>query len=208
MKLQLALDTVDFSGACGLLDDLHGLVDIVEIGTPLIFREGVNIISRIKGAYPELLVLADLKIMDAGAYEAGIAFEAGADMVTVLGVAHDETVQGAVSQGRTGNRQVMADLIAVPDPMRRAVALDALGVDYVCIHTATDRQGQTQDPLEDLPRLTTRLRHAGVAIAGGITPERMRDIAPHRPGIVIVGGFITRHPHPRQAAQAIRACFP
>jgi len=30
-------------------------------------------------------VLADLKIMDAGEHEANLAFEAGADIVTVLG---------------------------------------------------------------------------------------------------------------------------
>ena len=102
----------------------------------------------------------------------------------------------------------MAVLIAIPDPVQRVGELDALGVDYVCFHTATDLQGQTKSPFGDLSHLTVKLRHAGVAVAGSITSERMRGIAPYRPDIVIVGGFITRHTHPRQAAQAIRACFP
>jgi len=34
--------------------------------------------------------------MDAGEGEARLAFEAGADVVTVMAVAHDETILGAV----------------------------------------------------------------------------------------------------------------
>ena len=43
---------------------------------------------------------ADLKIMDAGEHEANLAFNAGADIVTVLGVAHDETIRGVVRAAR------------------------------------------------------------------------------------------------------------
>ena len=42
-------------------------------------------VRRIKERFPCLEVLCDTKIMDAGAYEARLAFEAGADYVTVLG---------------------------------------------------------------------------------------------------------------------------
>ncbi len=42
------------------------------------------------------MVFADLKTMDAGEPEAEIAFEAGADLVSVLGSADDSTIAGAV----------------------------------------------------------------------------------------------------------------
>ena len=76
MKLQLALDLIDLEGARDFIEGLAYLIDIVDIGTPLIIREGVKAVVEIKRAYPELVVLADLKIMDAGEHEARIAFDA------------------------------------------------------------------------------------------------------------------------------------
>ena len=60
-------------------------VDIVEIGTPLLIAEGLGAVRAVCSAHPGMIVLADTKIMDAGGYEARLAFEAGADIVTVLG---------------------------------------------------------------------------------------------------------------------------
>lgn len=74
---------------------------------------GARAISSIKDSYPDKEVLADFKIMDAGSYEAGIAFEAGADIVTVLGVSSDATIAGAVSAARKFQREVMVDLIGI-----------------------------------------------------------------------------------------------
>jgi 3-hexulose-6-phosphate synthase len=79
-------------------------------------------------------VLADLKIMDAGEHEAELAFSAGADIVTVLGVAHDETIQGVVRAARRaggGTKEVMVDLINTVDPAARAAQVAELGVDIV-----------------------------------------------------------------------------
>jgi len=65
-KLQLALDFVELEEALGLLEKVHSFVDIVEIGTPTIIRYGVEAVRRVKQSFPQKLVLADLKIMDAG----------------------------------------------------------------------------------------------------------------------------------------------
>jgi len=62
-------------------------VDIIEAGTPLIKQEGLRIISILKECFPEKLILADMKTMDAGGLEAKLAYDAGADLVTVLAVA-------------------------------------------------------------------------------------------------------------------------
>ena len=60
-------------------------MDIVEVGNA--FYDGVRhgAGAQNKGTVPGLEVLCDTKIMDAGAYEARLAFEDGADYVTVLG---------------------------------------------------------------------------------------------------------------------------
>ena len=140
MKLQLALDLLHIEEAKSLLADIADVVDIVEIGTPLIMHEGIKAVTVIKKAYPNVEVLADLKIVDAGKLETQIAIDAGADIVTVLGVAHDTTIQNALEQAHKHNKQIMVDLLSVSDVQTCSRRLESLGVDYVCVHTAFDIQ--------------------------------------------------------------------
>ena len=204
MKLQLALDSSNGQEAKRILEKVSDLVDIVEIGTPLIMKEGAKVVTKIKHVYPELEVLADLKIMDAGDIEARIGFEAGADIVTVLGVAHNVTIRRAVNQARILSKKVMVDLIAVGDVRERIDQIDAMGPDYCCVHTAFDLQDHGMHPLREIQLVESALKQSQMAVAGGINPEILPDIIAYRPAVVIVGGFITNHPEPRQAALAIR----
>ena len=204
MKLQLALDSSNGQEAKRILEKVSDLVDIVEIGTPLIMKEGAKVVTEIKHVYPELEVLADLKIMDAGDIEARIGFEAGADIVTVLGVAHNVTIRRAVNQARILSKKVMVDLIAVGDVRERIDQIDAMGPDYCCVHTAFDLQNHGMHPLREIQLVESALKQSQMAVAGGINPEILPDIIAYRPAVVIVGGFITNHPEPRQAALAIR----
>ena len=204
MKLQLALDSSNSQEAKRILEKVSDLVDIVEIGTPLIMKEGAKVVTEIRHVYPELEVLADLKIMDAGDIEARIGFEAGADIVTVLGVAHNVTIRRAVNQARILSKKVMVDLIAVGDVRERIDQIDAMGPDYCCVHTAFDLQDHGMHPLREIQLVESALKQAQMAVAGGINPEILPDIIAYRPAVVIVGGFITNHPEPRQAALAIR----
>ena len=89
MKLQLALDTLSLKQCLDLVEKVKDTVDIVEIGTPVLLEYGLWAVREMKGRFPDLEVLADAKIMDAGEYEASQCFEAGADYVTVLGASHD-----------------------------------------------------------------------------------------------------------------------
>ena len=204
MKLQLALDSSNNQEAKRILKKVSDLVDIVEVGTPLLMKEGIKVVTETKAAYPQLEVLADLKIMDAGDIEASIGFEAGADIVTVLGVAHDVTIRRAVDQARTLNKKVMVDLIAVGDVRGRINQIEAIAPDYCCVHTAFDLQDRGMDPLREIQLVQSVLKRAKMAVAGGINPEILPDIIAYRPVVVIVGGFITNHPDPRQAALEIR----
>lgn len=204
MKLQLALDSSNSQDARRILEKVSDLVDIAEVGTPLIMKEGVKVVTEIKDAHPQLEVLADLKIMDAGDIEARIGFEAGADIVTVLGAAHDVTIRRAVGEARALGKQVMTDLITVSDVQGRINQLEAIAPDYCCVHTAFDLQDRGVDPLREIQLVQSALKRSKMAVAGGINPEILPDIIAYRPAVVIVGGFITNHSEPRRAALEIR----
>lgn len=201
-RLQLALDS-DLSTALDILQKVHPFVDILEVGTPLIFREGVRAVQTIHNAYPDLALLADLKIMDAGEEEATIVYEVGAQIVTVLGVTNDATIQGAVKSAKQHNGQVMVDMMQVNNLVERSIQLLNLGCDTLCVHTAYDLQLSQSSPYLDLQTLRNHFPSAQLAIAGGVNLERLDDILPHQPDIIVVGGAITRADDPKEAARQL-----
>jgi 3-hexulose-6-phosphate synthase len=113
MELQLALDLVNISEAKEVVQEVQEYIDIVEIGTPVVINEGLKAVKEIKEAFPSLKVLADLKIMDAGAYEVMKASEAGASIITILGATDDSTIKGAVEEAKKQGTQILVDMINV-----------------------------------------------------------------------------------------------
>ena len=88
MLLQLALDA---PAHLAVVDDLRDVVDIVEIGTPLLKRFGLSAISTVREIAPNVPVLADTKTVDGGKFEAEMVFAAGATFMTVLSCAPEAT---------------------------------------------------------------------------------------------------------------------
>ncbi len=190
MKLQVALDTLSLEECIQLLEQTKGSVEIAEVGTPFIIEEGMVPVKEIHKRFPKIEVLADAKIMDAGEFEADKCFEAGASIVTVLGVSHDETIQGVVRSAKNHNGKVMVDMINVHDLATRTKEIDEMGVDYICVHTAFDVQQSGQDPLEELKIVNKVINHAKSAVAGGVKLETIQDIVNEGAEIIVVGGAI------------------
>ena len=60
--------------------------------------------------------------MDGGWLEAELMAKAGANMVVVMGQAHEETIELVVKAGRDMGVKVMGDNMAMPDPVAGADA--------------------------------------------------------------------------------------
>ncbi|WP_409344339.1 3-hexulose-6-phosphate synthase [Paenibacillus sp. MBLB4367] len=191
MELQLALDLVDIPEAKKVVAEVAAYIDIVEIGTPVVINEGLRAVKEIKAAFPSLRVLADLKIMDAGGYEVMKASEAGADIITVLGASDDSTIKGAVEEAKKQGNKIMVDMINVKDIEGRAKEIDALGVDYICVHSGYDHQAAGKNSFEELTAIKRVVKHAKTAIAGGIKMNTLPEVIKANPDLVIVGGGIT-----------------
>ncbi|WML47014.1 3-hexulose-6-phosphate synthase [Neobacillus sp. PS3-34] len=191
MELQLALDLVNIQEGIDLVKQVEEYIDVVEIGTPVVINEGLRAVKEMKEAFPKLKVLADLKIMDAAGYEVMKASEAGADIVTILGAAEDESIKGAVAEAKKQGKKILVDMIAVKDKKARAKELDAFGVDYICVHTGYDLQAVGQNSFEDLKAIKDVVKNAKTAIAGGIKLETLPEVIKAQPDLIIVGGGIT-----------------
>lgn len=87
--LILALDMDYETPALELLADVYTYVDAVKIGYPLILSEDLRVMKMIKKEFPQLPIIADLKIMDAPHIARKMTFlalDAGADIVSVCGI--------------------------------------------------------------------------------------------------------------------------
>lgn len=201
-RLQLALDGT-LERSLQVLAAARPYIDIAELGTPLIYREGIAAAKQVRTLYPDLTILADFKIMDAGEEEAAIAFEAGCDLVTVLAVTQDATMQGALRSAQKYGKAVVADLMGVGELVGRAQALQAMGCHYLAVHLAHDLQGAAASPVAYLQQLRQQLPEAALAVAGGIKLPMLDDVLQLGPEIVIVGSAITGSNDPATAAREL-----
>ncbi|MDO6849954.1 3-hexulose-6-phosphate synthase [Priestia megaterium] len=204
MELQLALDLVNISEAKEVVQEVQEYIDIVEIGTPVVINEGLKAVKEIKEAFPALKVLADLKIMDAGAYEVMKASEAGASIITILGATDDSTIKGAVEEAKKQGTQILVDMINVKNLEQRAKEVDALGVDYICVHTGYDLQAEGETPFEQLQTIKRVVKNAKTAVAGGIKLNTLPEVVQSQPDLVIVGGGITSEKDKRNVAEEMK----
>ncbi|MPQ24478.1 3-hexulose-6-phosphate synthase [Bacillus paralicheniformis] len=204
MELQLALDLVNIPEAIEVVKEVEEYIDIVEIGTPVVINEGLRAVKEVKAAFPNLKVLADLKIMDAAGYEVMKASEAGADIITILGAAEDMSIKGAVEEAKAQGNKILVDMIGIKDIKSRAKELDELGVDYICVHTGYDLQAIGQNSFEDLMTIKNVVKNAKTAIAGGIKLDTLPEVVKLKPDLVIVGGGIANQDDKAAAAAKMK----
>lgn len=206
-KIQVALDLRDLDEALRIGEAAYrGGAEWVEAGTPLIKNVGMEAVRRLRQRIPSATLVADLKTLDTGWLETEIAAQAGADIVCLSGLAHDNTIRDAVGCAKKYGVKIMVDLIEVKDPVRRAVELERLGVDYICAHTGIDVQRDKAEEIdrkfETLSRLTSSVK-VPVAAAGGIRADTARRIVKGGVKILIIGGAITRASNPEAATRKI-----
>lgn len=205
-KLQLAMDTLDGDEALRLAECTAPFVDILEAGTPLIKSVGIDIVRKLKTTHPDKIVLADLKSSDVGAYEANMAFTAGADIVTTQGITTMATICEVQCEADKWKRRAEVDMTGVKDPVARAQEVKARGVSLVLYHRSIDEE-LTEGALWDEKAVNTVREMCAlgldVAIAGGVH----YDILPLLRGVpiygIVVGRGITAQADPAKAAAKI-----
>lgn len=190
--LQVALDLMNLHRALQIAEEaVDGGVDWIESGTLLIKSEGIESVRALKARFPEKVIVADLKTADVGGVEVEMASKAGAQVCIVLGISDDGTISEAVRAGRKYGSKVMVDLLGVHDKLERAKELQAMGVDFICVHVGIDEQMTGGTPF-DLVRELAQSVDIPIAAAGGLNTENAAQALKAGASIIIVGGAITK----------------
>ena len=58
MKLQVTLDTYSIDDGIALVRGVADYLDVIEVGTPLLFETGMSAIDRIREAFPTVNIMA------------------------------------------------------------------------------------------------------------------------------------------------------
>ncbi|MFD0044109.1 3-hexulose-6-phosphate synthase [Pseudarthrobacter scleromae] len=206
MKLQVAMDVLTVEAALDLAGKVAESVDIIELGTPLIKNAGLSAVTAIKTAHPDKIVFADMKTMDAGELEADIAFNAGADLVSVLGSADDSTIAGAVKAAKAHNKGVVVDLIGVADKVSRAKEARVLGAQFIEFHAGLDEQALPGYNLNVLLGAGEEAR-VPFSVAGGVNISTIGAVQRAGADVAVVGGSIYSAEDPALAAKELKAAI-
>ena len=172
---------------------LAGGVDILEMGTPLLKKAGVsNVVPAFRQAFPEALLLADMKSMDGAGGEARAVYEGGANIIDFLSLSGTDSAKSVCAVRDEFRREypevprlAFADIFLPhqgPPSHVVEVALRMLdaGVDGVGVHLQTD--ARRADPAlmgSYLPEIaSTVFEHVGniaaVQIVGGLSVENAK----------------------------------
>lgn len=202
MNIQLALDRLTKEQCFRVLKETEAHIDWIEVGTGVIKEYGMEIIREIRAVYPDKTIVADMKTCDAGKHEAIQAFEAGADITTVMAFSSGKTISDTLEVANQCGKRIMIDLLGVTE-LKRMHELQDLGVDLVSLHFGKDMQLEGEFHT-DLFALTQGFPQFEVAVAGGINLQSLPEILQKNPDTIIVGSAITKAENSSEAASLMK----
>ena len=202
-QTQMALDSLDFDATIALAAKVAPHVDILEIGTPCIKHNGIELLKALRSKFPNNKILVDLKTMDAGFYEAEPFYKAGADICTVLGTADVGTIKGVIDAANKYGKEAQIDLINVKDKKARTLEVVKLGAHIIGVHTGLDQQAAGQTPFADLGLVSGLKTGAKVSVAGGVKAATTKQVVDAGADIVVAGAAIYGAADPAAAASEI-----
>lgn len=172
--LQLALDCQDMAIAINSVEQVKDNIDIIEVGTILAFSQGMDAVKTLRKSYPKHIIVCDMKATDAGSVLAKMAFESGANWITVSAAAHIATIEASKKIADQFGGEIQIELYGhwTYEDVKQWVDL---GITQAIYHRPRDAElagiGWTETDFEKIKRLSSL--GLQLSITGGITPESL-----------------------------------
>ncbi|WP_295722196.1 bifunctional 5,6,7,8-tetrahydromethanopterin hydro-lyase/3-hexulose-6-phosphate synthase [uncultured Methanobrevibacter sp.] len=218
--LQVALDLDNLDAVKRIMDVLPERERIlIEAGTPLVKKFGVGVVSKIRELRPDAFIIADLKTLDVGRVEVKMAADETADAVAISGLGTVESIEKAIHEAQKQGIYSILDMMNVKNFTEKLKAIKTdLKPNIVLLHRNVDLETTLAEKGEDTSNMTEWgnikeikeiLGENGlIAVAGGITPEKVEEATSKGADIIIAGRYIIGSKDPRRAADDFLAHFP
>lgn len=209
MKIQFAIDGITIGEGIRIAHEIYDYVDIIELGDGTIRKFSMQCVKTVKDAFPDKKVLADFKIMDGGYTQGMLAYELGADIVTVCAVADDEVIESLIKAAKETGKESWVDLIGIaPKDYHKYVdRINKFAPDYVCPHLSggmfNDEPGihARKDAIKIVSELNFTPK---IALSGGLTLQYLPEIKACNPEIINLGGALIKAKDPAAVAKAFK----
>ncbi|MDY6959021.1 MAG: bifunctional 5,6,7,8-tetrahydromethanopterin hydro-lyase/3-hexulose-6-phosphate synthase [Halobacteriota archaeon] len=190
--LQVALDITEWGKVERVLTELPKNDHlIVEVGTPLLKRFGIEVINKIREVRPDTFIIADLKILDTGNLEARMAADYAADAVVISGLAPVPTIEKAIKEAKKTGIYSVIDTLNVSDPVELLKSL-SVKPGVVELHRAIDAElAGSEHKWGDISKIREIDNKMVIAVAGGIRVDNASDAIKSGADILVVGRAIT-----------------
>lgn len=198
--LQVALDNPNLEAVLNVVRQLPKSDHLIlEAGTPLIKRYGVDVITKLREVKPDAFIVADLKTLDTGNLEARMVADATADAIVVSALAPVPTLEKAISEAHKTGIYAVMDTLNHPDPMDVLEKLNELP-DVVELHRAIDVEDTAYawGSIDAIKEMSPKIL---VAVAGGVRVHTIPDTLKAGADILVVGRAITNSKDIRQSAE-------
>lgn len=192
--LQIALDIPSMERTKEIIGKLPKSDRVIlEVGTPLLKKNGVKAVRELRGMAKDMFIVADLKTLDVGKVEVDLAFEETADAVVASGLAANEVLNGFIYEAKRLGIYAVLDMMGVEDPARKLKSLEQFP-DVVILHRAIDVERAVGHRMERIKGLRDAFPNKKflIAVAGGITPETAKEALASGADIIIAGRYITQ----------------
>jgi 3-hexulose-6-phosphate synthase/6-phospho-3-hexuloisomerase len=145
-------------------------------------------VRALRERFPDHPVVADLKTMDGGYLEAEMMAKAGADLVVVMGRAHEATLRAVVEAGRDYGCKVMGDDLGAEDKPANARWMQDLGVDFIIHHVGYDERRLIRglSPMDELEAVVKAV-DIPVQAVGGLSIRQAIECPRHGAPLVVLG---------------------
>lgn len=194
-KLQVALDYADAEEAIETAKLVGDIVDVLEVGTVLLYEEGSKPISRIRELFPDKMILADPKCADAGDVVGRNLAKHGADAMTCISAAEINTILSAKKHIDNIQIELFGEWT-----MSRAKEWLENGIDHVIYHQSRDNDVTWGE--KDLSKVQELIDMGfKVSVTGGLKANNLKLFKGIAIDTFIVGRDITGAEDPAEAAE-------
>jgi 3-dehydro-L-gulonate-6-phosphate decarboxylase len=202
MKLQVSFDIPDLDKALNIAHEIIDHVDIFELGLLLIYKHGIHAVETFRKAFPEKVLLVDLKLIARGYDAIPLFAQAGANWVTVLAGASQNAIHATCNEASKYNMRAMIDLLDAPTLGQSALEAKNVGASALIFYQPyDDKEALIYLDNWDMIRGNTDLP---IFIAGKIKRSNVKNAIKVKPDGIIIGRSIMEAENPLEEVKFFR----